>query len=171
MRAARYHGGVRAPLLNVFSHWLVAVAALAALGALGACSSTELPKAPPKLTLVPAPAGEVPEVVRQQTKLAAARGGQLLVYVGATWCEPCQDFHKAAASGALDQVFPGLVLLEFDADRDGDRLAAAGYHSKLVPLFVRPAQDGSSSGQQTEGVRRGSDAVADLTPRLRGLLN
>jgi thiol-disulfide isomerase/thioredoxin len=161
MRAARYHGCVRAPLLVVFS----------LLGAaLAACSSGELPKAPPKLTLLPAPAGEVTLAVREQARLAAAHGGQLLVYVGATWCEPCQEFHKAAASGTLDRVFPGLVLLEFDADQDGDRLAAAGYRSNLVPLFVRPADDGSSSGRQTEGVRRGSDAVADLTPRLLGLL-
>ena len=163
MRAARYHGRVRAPLLVVFS--------LLAAAPVGACSSTELPKPPPRLTLVPAPAGEVTAAIREQTRLAAAHGGQLLVYVGATWCEPCQEFHKAAASGTLDQVFPGLVLLEFDADQDGDRLAAAGYRSKLVPLFVRPADDGSSSGRQTEGVRRGSDAVADLTPRLRGLLH
>jgi thiol-disulfide isomerase/thioredoxin len=136
----------------------------------GACQKEELPKAPPKLTLVPAPAGDVPTVVREQRQLASAHGGQLLVYVGATWCEPCQEFHKAAASGSLDPVFPGLVLLEFDADRDADRLAAAGYRSRLVPLFVRPAADGSSSGEQTEGVRRGSDAVADLTPRLHRLL-
>jgi hypothetical protein len=159
MRAARYHGRVRAPLLAVF--FLVA-----SVG----CSRTELPKAPPKLTLVPAPAGDVPTVVSVQAKAVAAQGGQLLVYVGATWCEPCQEFHKAAAAGTLDRVFPGLVLLEFDADEDADRLAAAGYRSRLVPLFVRPAADGTSSGQQTEGVRKGSDAVADLTPRLRGLL-
>jgi hypothetical protein len=139
-----------------------------------ACSSSEaLPKAPPapkKLVLLPAPAGEVATVVAREATRVQREGGQLLVYVGATWCEPCQEFHKAAEAGQLDTVFPGLTLVVFDADADGPRLAAAGYRSNLVPLFVRPAPDGSSSQRQTEGVHRGSDAVADLTPRLKELL-
>ena len=141
---------------------------------LAACSSSEaLPKAPPtarKLVLQPAPPGDVATVVAAQATRTQRDGGQLLVYVGATWCEPCQEFHKAAEEGKLDPVFPGLTLLVFDADADGARLAAAGYRSNLVPLFVRPAPDGRSSERQTEGVHRGSDAVADLTPRLKELL-
>lgn len=162
MQVARYDGCVRAHLMTIF------------VLILAACSSSEaLPKAPPapkKLVLLPAPAGEVAAVVAGQATRVAREGGQLLVYVGATWCEPCQEFHKAAEDGKLDAVFPGLTLVVFDADADGPRLAAAGYRSNLVPLFVRPSPDGTSSQRQTEGVHRGSDAVADLTPRLKELL-
>src|SRR6185503_15794942 len=91
----------------------------------------------------------------------------LLVYVGAAWCEPCQAFKQAAKHGELDATFPGLTFLEFDADHDGARLSAAGYDSELIPLFARPAPDGCASGRSTEGARKGSDWVADITPRLR----
>jgi hypothetical protein len=101
---------------------------------------------------------------------AGDEGRRLLVYEGATWCEPCQKFHHAIERGELDDAFPKLTLLEFDADQDHERLATAGYASRYIPLFAVPSADGSSSGEQVEGSVKG-DAVADLTPRLRQLLS
>jgi hypothetical protein len=145
----------------------VAIAALAA-----ACQREPLPEGPPQaVRLEAAPAeGDVATLVKARAQAVSQAGGHLLVYVGATWCGPCREFHEAAARGELDRRFPGLVLLEFDADRDHDRLIAAGYGSRLVPLFARPGDDGRSSGQYTEGVRKGAVAVDDLEPRLRDLL-
>jgi hypothetical protein len=96
--------------------------------------------------------------------------GELVVYVGASWCEPCRRFHEAALGGELDQSFPGLTLLEFDLDRDRERLAAAGYVSKYIPLFAVPEADGSASGKQIEGAIKGEGAVEFIEPRLRALL-
>jgi len=119
----------------------------------------------------PAPAeGEVAPLVAARLTAAQGRGRQLIVYVGATWCEPCLRLHEAAKAGQLDALFPGLTLLEFDLDRDGDRLDRAGYTSTYVPLLVRPLDDGRASDTRTEGVRGGAEAIADLTPRLRALL-
>src|SRR5262245_32556889 len=96
---------------------------VAALAFAAGCSRA----APGRVEIVAAPpAGEVAPEVRDQLGRAAADRRQLLVYAGAAWCEPCQRFHQAAASGALDRDFPSLRLLEFDLDRDGERLAAAG---------------------------------------------
>jgi len=97
-------------------------------------------------------------------------GRALLVYEGAPWCEPCQAFHKAAADGKLDADFPTLTLLEFDNDRDADRLAAAGYQSKLIPLFAVPGPDGRSAGRQIEGGIKGDGAVDEIIPRLKSLV-
>jgi hypothetical protein len=150
----------------------------------GCSSSDALPKAPPgsaaaapaaakKLTLLPAPGGDVATAVARHAAKAEHEGGKLLVYVGATWCEPCQEFHKAAEEGKLDATFPGLTLMVFDADLDGERLAVAGYRSNLVPLFVRPSSDGTSS-QRWQTSRRAcksscADArTADLTKRSVG---
>jgi thiol-disulfide isomerase/thioredoxin len=111
-----------------------------------------------------------------QTFIAAevARGDRdgvpVLVYVGAPWCEPCRDFHDAANAGALDAALAPIRFLEFDLDRDGARLAAAGYTSPMVPLFARPAPDGTASGAQTDGVRTGGKYVEQLTPRIRALV-
>jgi hypothetical protein len=120
---------------------------------------------------VPAPpAGEVASIVNGEIRRATTDGRKVLVYVGATWCEPCQRFHKAAASGKLDAAFPGLRLIEFDSDRDGERLASAGYVSRFIPLFARPGTDGRSSGRQIEGSIKGDGAVDEIAPRLRDLL-
>jgi thiol:disulfide interchange protein len=115
-------------------------------------------------------AGDVRPIVRAALAEASRGARTLLVYVGAAWCEPCQRFHHAAESGALDATFPDVTLLEFDLDRDGERLQSAGYASKYIPLFAVPAPDGSASGRQVEGAIKGEGAVGFLVPRVRALL-
>ena len=144
---------------------LVSSIALAA----GACAPDDGPAG--KVELVAAPAeGAVAPWVFDQLQAARARGRDVLVYVGASWCEPCQHFHQAAARGDLDAWFPRLTLLEFDQDRDEARLARAGYTSEYIPLFVRPRPDGSAGSARMQGSVKGTGALIDLTPRLHRLL-
>jgi hypothetical protein len=110
------------------------------------------------------------QVVRDERTRAKNDGRDLVVYVGAKWCEPCQNFHKAAAKGDLDGEFPDLTLLEFDLDEDRDRLATAGYVSQFIPLFAMPGPDGRASDKKFEGSVKGDGAVANIAPRLRSLL-
>ncbi|MGO9833429.1 MAG: thioredoxin family protein [Polyangiaceae bacterium] len=127
--------------------------------------------APGRVRVLDAPAtGDVREAVRQALSRASGEKRKVVVYVGATWCEPCQRFHQAAANGELDAIFPDLTLLEFDLDRDRERLGAAGYSSKYIPLFALPGPDGSASGKQVEGGIKGEAAVAYMAPRLKALL-
>ena len=139
-------------------------AVLVALAAAG-CGRGELP-----VEIVPAPEGEVPALVKGELDRARGDGHRLLVYVGATWCEPCQHFHEAALAGKLNATFPGLRLLEFDLDKDRERLHRAGYASRMIPLFALPRPDGTGSGSQIEGSIKGDGAVDQITPRLRALL-
>ena len=128
-------------------------------------------KAPPVET-IPAPeGGDAQELVRREVARARDEGRTLLVYVGAAWCEPCQRFHEAARAGKLDAAFPGLRLLEFDLDRDRERLRVAGYASRMIPLFALPRADGTASGEQIEGSIKGDGAVDQIAPRLRELLS
>ena len=132
-----------------------------------ACSAP--PPAGGHVELLAAPAdGEVAPWIAAQ--VASRPGRQVLVYVGASWCEPCQYFHQAAVSGQLDARFPRLTLLEFDADRDDQRLTAAGYHSGMIPLFARIAADGRASDRHIEGSIKGPGAVDQIIPRLTALL-
>lgn len=141
---------------------------LAAVMLLAAACGTPTPRG---LQMVEAPAGgEVAPLVTRELARAHKEGRQLLVYVGATWCEPCRRFHAAAAAGKLNAAFPTLRLLEFDLDRDGARLERAGYRSQFIPLFALPRADGRSSGRQIEGSIKGDGAVAQIAPRLRALL-
>jgi hypothetical protein len=126
--------------------------------------------APRHVQFVKAPAEDVASTVKKQLETAKSDKRDLVVYVGATWCEPCQRFHAAAERGELDAAFPGLLLLEFDLDRDGERLAADGYSSQFIPLFVVPNADGTASSRRFEGSVKGDGAVADITPKLRTIL-
>ena len=59
----------------------------------------------------------------------------------------------------------------FDADRDLERLDAAGYRSDMIPLFALANDDGTATGKQTAGGIKGDGAVAQIVPRLRALLD
>jgi len=133
-----------------------------------ACSKRE-PSARVELVEAAA-AGDAAAFIAGELARGSRDGVPVLVYVGATWCEPCRDFHAAATAGTLDAQLAPIRFLEFDLDRDGERLAAAGYRSELVPLFARPAADGRASGEQIDGVQKGGAYVEQLTPRIRALL-
>jgi len=116
------------------------------------------------------PSGAVGPAVRALVDRESKEGRRLLVYVGAAWCEPCRRFHDAAVRGDLDQNFGKLTLLEYDADRDSERLAAAGYSFGLIPLFAVPSGDGTASGRQIGGSVKGENGVAFIVPRLLSLI-
>jgi hypothetical protein len=116
------------------------------------------------------PDNDVAKLVRAEREKLRGDGRDLIVYVGAKWCEPCQHFHAAALRGDLDGDFPDLSILEFDLDEDRDRITTAGYMSKLIPLFVFPGEDGRASDRRFEGSVKGNGAVSNITPRLRQLI-
>lgn len=130
----------------------------------------EEPKQEDGPRFVPAGDGEVKLVVLEQLARSGAEERDLLVYVGADWCEPCKHFHAAVEDGKLDQAFPKLTLLEFDAGIDRERLVEAGYDSRLVPLFAAPGPDGLDSGRRFEGSVKGPEAIDNIVPRLEKLL-
>ena len=125
------------------------------------------------VTIIMAPPGDEPlsVLVPAEAERAKQAGRDLLIYVGAPWCEPCTRFHEAAARGELDEAFPTLTLLELDRDRDEERLRAAGCITKLIPLFARPNSDGGCDlSRSMTGSVKGPGAIANITPRLRKLL-
>jgi thiol-disulfide isomerase/thioredoxin len=135
-------------------------------------ASPAIPKESARIEWLKAPAGEdAATVVKRELERAHIDKKQVLVYVGASWCEPCKRFHDAAEAGQLDGVFPNLRLVEFDLDVDADRLARAGYVSKMIPLFAIPTENGTGSGKQIEGSVKGEAAVQNLRSRLQPLLD
>jgi len=123
-----------------------------------------------KPSFIGAPPGAVDEVVRQAQARATLEGKRLVVYDGAPWCDPCRRFHEALQSGQLDEELPSVTFLEFDNDRDRERLIAAGYKSVYIPLFALPGPDGRSSRRQVEGGSAGEGAATEIAQRLSGLL-
>ncbi|MBL9102273.1 MAG: thioredoxin [Myxococcales bacterium] len=126
------------------------------------------PAAPPRIVKAPRRGSAAEAVVAEQ---AGAPDDLLVVYVGAAWCEPCVAFHAALDAGALDADFPGVRFLEFDLDRDRERLAADGYSSQYVPLFAFPGADGRASGDSLQGGVKGPGAAANIVARLKPLID
>jgi hypothetical protein len=147
-----------------------AVSRLVLLFALVACQNTASHSA---VEIVEAPAGttDVAALVRQTAQRTQAEHRRLLVYVGATWCEPCQQIHAAILAHQLDTTFPDLTLLAFDLDRDGTALEKAGYTSELIPLFAVPGSDGRATGRKEFGGKHAVDNVPLLTDKLHRLLD
>jgi thiol-disulfide isomerase/thioredoxin len=119
---------------------------------------------PPRIVKAPRRGSAAEAVVAEQ---AGAPDDLLVVYVGAEWCEPCVAFHQALDAGALDVDLPGVRFLEFDLDRDRERLAADGYSSRYVPLFAFPGEDGRAGGESLQGGVKGPGAAADIVARLK----
>ncbi len=148
-----------------------------------ACGKSSAPEEPPapapveaapvakgRVELVDAPEGDVPTLVTQARASAESRHRKLLVYIGATWCEPCQRFHHAAEKGELDAEFPDLTLLVFDMDRDGVRLGMAGYQPEFIPYFGIPDAQGKATDEAVMGSIKGAGAVGEIVPHLHQLL-
>ncbi|HEX7839817.1 MAG TPA: hypothetical protein VF469_20215 [Kofleriaceae bacterium] len=142
--------------------------------ALAACQegSSPPPASHGKLELVEAP--PTTDIAAYLAPLVARAGAdhrKLVVYVGATWCEPCRHFHDAAVHAQLDDRFGDLRIVAFDADRDDPALDAAGYRSSMLPLFALPGPDGRATGKQFAGSIKGDGAVAQIAPNLRKLVD
>jgi thiol-disulfide isomerase/thioredoxin len=104
-------------------------------------------------------------LVRTERLKAKAEGRVLVVYAGATWCEPCKRFKEEVHSGRLDGKLPHITLLTFDADRDVDRLSAAGYRFSFIPFVALPGPDGHPSDVQ-EARGKGGNAWHELVAKL-----
>ncbi len=94
------------------------------------------------------------------------------MYVGASWCEPCQRFHEAVQRGELNGTLNGLRFLEFDQDHDASALKNAGYVYQYIPVLALPDPDGRNHGRMISGSIKGPRAVKEnLVPRLQALLS
>jgi thiol-disulfide isomerase/thioredoxin len=158
---------------------------LSSVIALWACSaerkSTPQPSVPAQDSPPPtaSPVGSAPRFVTGSVPVAPfvaeqlldqPLGARTLVYVGASWCEPCQHFHRAVEAGELDAVLPGVRFIEYDIDLAKPALAEAGYQARLIPIFARPGSDGRASGAIVAGSIKGEGAVQNIVPRLQTLL-
>jgi thiol-disulfide isomerase/thioredoxin len=151
---------------------LLLVAVGVAMGSCKDATKTSAPVIDPQATIafITPDEGDVAPLVLRQLAKSRAQNRRLLVYMGATWCEPCRHFHEAVDRGELTGKVGALDLLAFDGDRDAERLVMANYESQFIPAFLVPGPDGKASPQKMEGSVKGSGAVSDIVPRLQALL-
>lgn len=109
--------------------------------------------------------GDALSTIRTARLQAKSEGRVLIVYVSATWCEPCRRMKDEIHAGHLDAQLGKTTLLAFDADKDGDRLASAGYKFGFIPFVALPGADGHPS-ESLEAKGKGSNAWRELLGKL-----
>lgn len=129
----------------------------------------QAPKADFKPTFVRGPEGSagIARWIKTQRQEVVAQNGQVLVYVGAAWCEPCQVFKNSVKKGELDDELAGVRFLEFDLDTDKPALQAAGYGTRMIPLLALPDEEGRGTDQRIIGSIKGPGATKNIMGRLR----
>jgi thiol-disulfide isomerase/thioredoxin len=129
------------------------------------CSGSSPAQSKPRLVR-----GGLPVAPFVAQQLQKGGGGTTIVYVGASWCEPCQYFHRALEAGELDESLKGVHFLEYDYDASRAALDADGYGSRMLPLFALPGADGRAGARSIEGSIKGPAAVTNIVERLQALL-
>ncbi|MCU0699231.1 MAG: thioredoxin [Myxococcaceae bacterium] len=140
---------------------------------LAGCTKAAAPTIDPAATvrfITPPIDGDVANIMSAQRSKSKAEGRQVLLYCGASWCEPCRFFHEAVDRGELTGKLGALDLVAFDAQVDAERMLMAGYESQFIPLFAAVGPDGKGTGKKIEGSVKGPGAVDDLVSKLQGLL-
>ncbi len=150
---------------------IAANATNAANAAIAANAANAANAPPPTFLRYPRTGSAIEPWVQEQVELAEAAHLRVLVYVGASWCEPCQRFHQAVEHGELNGTLNGLRFLEFDQDQDAAALKTAGYVYQYIPVLALPDPDGRNHGKMISGSIKGPRAVQEnLVPRLQALL-
>lgn len=129
-------------------------------------TSSAAAKTGDKIRVIPAAQdSDALSLIRTERLRAKAEDRALVVYVSATWCEPCKKMKQEIEAGNLDDKLGKTTLLAFDADKDLDRLGSAGYTFKFVPFVALPGADGRPAETQ-EATGKGSNAWKELMGKL-----
>jgi thiol-disulfide isomerase/thioredoxin len=128
-------------------------------------ASAEAPRENGVRMISASPDSDALSLVRTERLRAKAEGRVLVVYAGATWCEPCRRFKEEVHAGRLDETLPKITLLAFDADRDTERLGSAGYRFQFIPYVALAGADGRPIETQ-EARGKGSGAWRELVGKL-----
>ena len=102
-------------------------------------------------------------------KQAKKQDRRVVIFVSGDKAPTSRKFRDAAATGDLDGSLGRLAFLEFDFEQDTQRLATAGYLSKVVPSFVVPEANGRPSRFSFEGTGAGLP-IAFLSMKVQALL-
>lgn len=121
--------------------------------------------------LVSAGPGAIAPLLQLAADQARTDARRLVVYVGASWCEPCRYFLDAVAADALPDRFSDLRFIKFDFDVDERRLQEAGLGGQMLPRFVLIGPQGQATDRSFEGSIKGPQAIDDLIAKLDTLLD
>lgn len=142
------------------------IALLLALG----CASPPPPQAAPKPPIHTSdlPDGsDVSAGLRGAVGEAERAGLKPVLYLGATWCQPCVAYERALFHPEMVAAHANVLLVKADFDRHGSALEAAGFVASGVPFWCHLDREGGNSGRCITGAAWGEDTPENMAPVLR----
>ncbi len=107
------------------------------------------------------------DVVRVAARFAAeavAAGETPVIYVGATWCQPCLLYKKSLDDPRMKAAHEGVRVLEADADLHD--LSALGISPNGIPHWATVDASGVSDGRAIDGGAWGDNTPENMAPAL-----
>jgi hypothetical protein len=126
-------------------------------------------KAPERVVLhdVAVADGPLVDALTRESKKAAERHEKPFVYIGATWCGPCNAIKKNLDRPLLVDAFRGAYVIHLDFDSWEDKLPAAGLAHDSVPVFFALDTAGRPTGRLVDGSAWGNDTPENIAPVLK----
>lgn len=98
-------------------------------------------------------------LLADHARRAAGQGLRPVLYVGATWCQPCKLLLEHRDDPRVAHALRGTYTVEIDFDDwTVAEMSAAGYGVQAVPMFFAIGADGKAAGPRLDGAAWGSDA-------------
>jgi hypothetical protein len=148
---------------------------LVTLAAVG-CQSRPSPTQPPagargfELDEV-APGRPLAVVLSDGAAKAKAKGLRPFLYIGATWCQPCQKLHRSLDDERMVDAFRGTYVIHLDLDAWERELPSVGLRVAQVPVFFQLDAQGKPTGKSLDGGAWNEDVPAEMAPPLKRFFN
>ena len=91
-----------------------------------------------------------------------------VVYVGATWCEPCLAIKKHRDDPRMKEAFTGVAIIEVDMDQwKSEQFAELNMKPSAIPVFYAVGSDGKATGKEIDGGAWGDNIPENMAPPLK----
>jgi thiol:disulfide interchange protein len=97
-------------------------------------------------------------LLAEHARHAAEQGLRPVLYVGASWCQPCKLLLQHRDDPRVVNALRGTYTVEVDFDDwTVAELGASGYDVQAVPVLLAIGPDGKAAGPRLDGAAWGGD--------------
>ena len=107
------------------------------------------------------------DVLRAESKKAAAMGRHPYAEFYADWCGPCQAIKKYLGDARMTAAFAGTYIIKLNWDDWKPKLPDAGFDVPVIPAFFEVDNDGKPTGRTITGSAWREDTPENIAPPLQ----
>jgi hypothetical protein len=115
--------------------------------------------------------GPLPAALQREAGKATQQHLKPFVYIGATWCAPCNAIKHNLDKPIMIDAFKGTYIMKLDFDAWEDKLPGAGLQHEAVPVFFALDASGKPTGRMIDGGAWGNDTPENIAPALKAFFS